>query len=165
MKVAKRKSEADSAIEELGQSMMKELTKVVDMVSMDLRVVSEQLKNMSTSMSESMIAINASRDISRSYGGQHADRSYDTSDIVGCDDDMGPAKSAAQMVRHHQRKRSSDKGKSPLRGDKADSRYSPQGSPGNMQSNLISDSDRILTEMIQDGIRNKLLQIMKESSD
>jgi hypothetical protein len=47
--------EAEAMMQQLGQGVMNELTKVVDTVSTDLKLVSEQLKNLSNSMSESMI--------------------------------------------------------------------------------------------------------------
>jgi hypothetical protein len=47
--------EAEAMMQQVGQGVMNELTKVVDTVSTDLRLVSEQLKNLSNSMSESML--------------------------------------------------------------------------------------------------------------
>jgi hypothetical protein len=166
----KPSSDATQIVKEVGQSMMRELSKVVDVVSSDLRVVSRQLQTLSTSMSDSVMAANASRDMSRSYGGTHqgANRSYDTSDIIGCGDDEVEV---MQSSNHRRSKSASRHGTSPAKPsastDKAKS--SPYSSSGTataaFDSSTQSDSDRILTEMIQDGIRKKLLHMMRDSLD
>lgn len=160
-------SEAACLVEELGQSMMQELSKVVDLVSSDLRVVSQQLQTLSTSMSDSILAVNASRDMSRTYGGAHQDisRSYDTSDVIGYGDDE--VKPMVHSDMYHHSKNSSHNGSAPSKPPSStnktqSSRYTYSTS---VAPSAQSDSDRILTEMIQEGIRNKLILLMRDSSD
>jgi hypothetical protein len=52
----------EAMIQQLGQGVMNELAKVVDTVSTDLKLVTEQLKNLSTSMSESMMMTSMLKD-------------------------------------------------------------------------------------------------------
>jgi hypothetical protein len=52
----------EAIIQQLGQGVMNELSKVVDTVSTDLKLVTEQLKNLSTSMNESMMMTSMLKD-------------------------------------------------------------------------------------------------------
>lgn len=68
------RQEAELMMQQVGQGVMNELTRVVDTVSSDLKLVSEQLKNLSNSMSESMMLSSFVRDPDlsmTSHGGHH----------------------------------------------------------------------------------------------
>ena len=226
-----KKSNGEQFIEEMSHSMMQELTKVVDVVSSDLRVVSQQLKVLSSSMSDSMFVGNASRDMSRSYGDIRVglQGTTDIGDAVDRYADISPSQSSSEWNQQqlHERRpgyggqttspqkalarslQHSDKrvgasgryitanhssladGKHHVKsdttatgggaaatastgylnrgGDIAENAQSStrwqQSPPNSDHLQLGSDSDRILTKMIKDGIRNKLLQSMRDSSD
>ena len=221
-KANRKKSNGEQILEEMGHSMMQELSKVVDIVSSDLRVVSQQLKILSTSMSESMIAANVSRDVSRSYGDARVSLqgTTDESDVVGRYDDLSPSRDSVEWGQRLHEGPPENGGqaiapaevlarRSPQDSDKragASHRYitdssSPSGkhsaesggsasqgtgsrggsivkngqssgsariersSPVSKQLQLSADNDHILTKMIQDGMRNKLLQLMRDSAD
>eukprot|EP00602_Paraphysomonas_sp_CaronLab_P008578 CAMPEP_0185035096 /NCGR_PEP_ID=MMETSP1103-20130426/25842_1 /TAXON_ID=36769 /ORGANISM="Paraphysomonas bandaiensis, Strain Caron Lab Isolate" /LENGTH=780 /DNA_ID=CAMNT_0027572021 /DNA_START=363 /DNA_END=2705 /DNA_ORIENTATION=- len=149
----------EKIIEEIGYGMMTELSKVVDTVSADLRAVSSQLRTLSTSMSESMVVLNSSRDMSRDISQSHSSHFHSG---------RGEHLPSEQAFRSSYEDYGKIQARDSAERTKASSRYGDISGLSAETGGCIQiepESDEILTEMIQEGIRKKLLGMIQQSED
>lgn len=149
-------SDTEALIHKLGEGVMTELSKVVDTVSNDLKLVTEQLKNLSTSMNESMLMSSFVKDHDLSTTNSGAQ----VRNVI-------PPPTSPVRLAHE-----SDIGrKSPERLSR-DTRYnsSDQQSHSDSDSQLIdskvnedTEDDEALTEMIRSGLKQKLLGLISQN--
>lgn len=146
--------DTEALIQQLGQGVMNELSKVVDTVSSDLKLVTEQLKNLSTSMNESMLMSSFVKD---------PDLSMTNSLVQGKSAVSVPVEKSAEPPKITQN--SPDKTSRDTRYNDSSEHpsYSDDSHLNDSKLPNIDEDDEALAEMIRHGLKQKLLGLISQN--